>query len=161
MQRTAKFSSCKKYRYELGRRWDKGDLVLFILLNPSTADDKIDDPTIRRCIKFAQQFGFGGLFIGNLFAYRTPQPSILLRANHPVGNLNNKALINLASRSSKIIIAWGNHGQFQNRSAEVLKLLNKYKLYHFGLTLLNQPKHPLYLPATSQLQEYNQSLNLK
>ena len=74
--KNATFSSCRAYRYSLSRIWDKKKkLVLLIGLNPSTADEKVDDPTIRRCVNYAKNWGYGGFLMVNLFAYRTTLPS--------------------------------------------------------------------------------------
>ena len=89
----AVISKCSKYRYSLSRQWNKEkEKVLFIMLNPSKADDKIDDPTVRRCISFAKNWGFGGLMIGNLFAYRTTYPKELFKTKNPKGKDNLKFL---------------------------------------------------------------------
>lgn len=151
MRRSAYISDCQKYRYRLERSWDASKKsVLFILLNPSTADHRQDDPTVRRCLGFARKWGYGGLLVGNLFAYRTPSPEELFKAEQPVGRLNDRNLLQLAKRAHKIIIAWGNHGFYQQRARQALKLLDRYELFALGLTRSGQPRHPLYLPNAAR-----------
>ena len=140
----ARISQCGTYRYALWRRWAAGPQVLFVMLNPSTADQTRDDPTIRRCIGFAARWGFGALAVGNLFAYRTASPHALRRAQQPVGRANDRWLRRLASESARVIAAWGNEGARLGRDAEVRALLGP--LYVLALTRRGQPRHPLYLP---------------
>jgi hypothetical protein len=144
----AQISRCGTYRYALWRRWAPGAQVLFVMLNPSTADQSNDDPTIRRCIGFAARWGFGGVAVGNLFAYRTPSPRVLRHAAHPVGRANDRWLQRLAAESSRVIAAWGNDGVLLGRDAEVCDLLGP--LYALGLTRQGQPRHPLYLPNAAR-----------
>ena len=126
MYRTAIFSECRTFRYSLGRIWDaSGKMVLFIGLNPSYADETIDDPTIRRCIGFAKEWGFGGLSIVNLFAYCSHNPKELLKVKDPVGHENDKMLKKYISQSDKIILVWGNQGNYLKRNEKVLKLIKK------------------------------------
>jgi hypothetical protein len=143
-QSDARMSPCGTYRYALWRRWAPGPQVLFVMLNPSTADQTRDDPTIRRCIGFAARWGFGAVAVGNLFAYRTSSPRVLRRAPHPVGRANDRWLGRLAAESSRVIAAWGNEGTLLGRDAEVRELLSP--LYALALTRQGQPRHPLYLP---------------
>ena len=90
VNKNAIFSDCRKYRYVLSRTWnDKKKTILFIGLNPSTADEKIDDPTIRRCINYAQNWGYGSLLMVNLFAYRATIPTELKNVKNPIGNDND------------------------------------------------------------------------
>ena len=89
MDRTALFSPCGRFRYRLGRRWGEGPTIAFVLLNPSTADDQRDDPTIRRCIGFARRLGFGGLEVVNLYAYVATDPAELRRVGYLVGDEND------------------------------------------------------------------------
>jgi len=148
--RGADFSSCRNYRYTLKRTWDfdKGR-ILFILLNPSTADEKHDDPTNRRGIGFAKLWGYGSIVFCNLFAYRTPHPTELKKAKNPVGPDNDKWILKEAASADLIVAAWGNHGNFMERNEEVKKLVSDMK--HLGLTKSGDPKHILYLPNSAKL----------
>lgn len=147
----ARFSHDKKYRYLLGRRiGDSPRRLLFIMLNPATADETQDDPTIRRCIGFAERWGYGMLEVANLFAYRTPYVAELRRAADPVGPDNDKWIANALTAAEKVILAWGNHGAYKNRSDEVKRMAIDAALpYNLGLNKTGEPKHPLYLPAST------------
>ena len=145
--RHAVFSPCRTYRYALSRVWaaDK-PYALFIGLNPSTADETLDDPTIRRCIDFAKRWGYGGLVMANLFAYRATDPAVMKRAAEPVGELNDPWLIALAAQAGVVIAAWGEHGAFGQRSAQVCQLIPQ--LHYLQLNKSGEPRHPLYLKRT-------------
>lgn len=143
----ATFSSCRTYRYTLSRSWAAGPVVAFIGLNPSTADETTDDPTIRRCIGFARSWGFGGLLMLNLFAFRATDPKVMRAAPEPVGPGNNLALTDGANAASLVVAAWGTHGTHRARDAEVRKLLTN-RLHYLRLTKKGHPEHPLYLPAS-------------
>jgi|HubBroStandDraft_1064217.scaffolds.fasta_scaffold327952_2 hypothetical protein len=144
---SAVFSDCNRYRYVLRRSWDPTrQTVLFVGLNPSTADAKRNDPTIRRCIRFAHDWGFGSLIMANLFAYRATQPGILPRADDPIGPKNNSWLSRLQKQADIVIAAWGIHGTLRARNLEVLP---RFPIIHcLGKTKSGHPRHPLYLPAT-------------
>lgn len=150
MRRFAIYSPCKRYRYVLRRVWDGGlPTVLFVALNPSTADHVTDDATVRRCIGFARDWGFGGLVIANLFALRSTDPSALARAADPIGPENDRWLALLSRRVRMTVAAWGVAGSLRRRAEEVLpKLVN---VHHLGLTRDGQPRHPLYLPRSLRL----------
>ncbi|HEY4037312.1 MAG TPA: DUF1643 domain-containing protein [Burkholderiaceae bacterium] len=148
MTAAAFISRCGTYRYALWRRWAAGPQVLFVMLNPSTADDQNDDPTIRRCIGLATSWGFGSVAVGNLFAFRTPSPSVLRKAAQPIGRSNDRWLQRLAADSSRVIAAWGNHGSLMGRAEQVRALLGP--LYVLSLTQQGQPRHPLYVPGSAR-----------
>lgn len=142
----AVFSPCGRYRYRLSREFIVGDgSVLFIMLNPSTADAERDDPSVRRCLGFARRWGFKELLVGNLFAWRATMPRELRRANEPIGPDNDLHLAEMAWQANVIIAAWGTHGAYQGRDKEVARLLRKHWVEHLGLTAGGQPRHPLYL----------------
>jgi hypothetical protein len=153
MFRSASFSRDGRYRYALRRVWDPSrPAVLFIGLNPSTADHRVDDPTIRRCIRFAADWGFGRLLVGNLFAFRTPSPRVLRDATDPFGPRNDRWLRRLARDADVIVAAWGNDGSYLGRDREILALLGS--VHCLGITRRGQPKHPLYVPASTGLQGF-------
>jgi hypothetical protein len=138
----------EKYRFLLSRNWDPARAsVTFIMLNPSTADEVGDDPTIRRCCGLARAWGFGGLEVVNLFALRATRPRELLAAGDPVGDGNDRAIIEAVGRASLTVAAWGNHGGHRDRAAQVLGLLAGRAVHTLGLTRQGQPRHPLYAPA--------------
>ena len=139
----ALLSPCRRYRLALWRRWESGAQILFIMLNPSTADEATDDPTIRRCLGFARTWGFGSLAVGNLFAYRTTSPAGLYASIHPVGSDNDRWLDRMHQKSSLTVAAWGDHGRLLGRSSAVSSKLTG--LHILGLTALGEPRHPLYV----------------
>jgi hypothetical protein len=143
----ALFSRDRRYRYRLWRRWDRSlPLVAFCMLNPSTADERSDDPTIRRCIGFARDWGYGGVEIVNLFALRATDPRELRRAGDPIGRRNDAYLIEAAQRAAAVVIAWGIHGALRSRGAAGLALLSpRARLLALGWTRVGEPRHPLYL----------------
>lgn len=169
------FSPCRKYRYTLWREWwrdalprplcrdcadvngvcprdgtrcDPSDYVQFIGLNPSTADETNDDPTIRRCINFAKAWGFGAMCMTNLFAFRATDPRCMMGCSRPIGADNDLWLTAMARNAALIVAGWGNKGAFLGRDKEVLKLLdNVHCLRH---TKAGHPEHPLYIPAETQ-----------
>lgn len=146
MERTAIFSACRTYRYALWRRWggDRRDYAMFIGLNPSTADETNDDPTVRRCIGYAQDWGYSGLCMTNLFAFRATQPADMKAVSDPVGPDNDKMLRQLASGAGVVVAAWGTHGTHMGRASLVLAMLPF--LHCLRLTKDDHPAHPLYLP---------------
>lgn len=147
------YSHSKNLRYVLWRRWhDTLPKVAFIGLNPSTATHLKLDPTIRRCVSFAQGWNCGTLYMLNAFAYRATKPQDMKKAFEPVGAQNDKWIVNIASNCSIVIVAWGNHGEFARRCDHVLALLAKNKIVPFclGQNANGTPKHPLYLPASTQ-----------
>jgi hypothetical protein len=143
------------YRYTLWREWDssKGSCV-FICLNPSTADETEDDPTLRRCVNFAKDWGYGKCVIINLFAYRTTNPDELKKQDKPVGYKNNYHIKTESANAEMIVAAWGNLGSFLKRDEQVQKLLKDIPLKCFKVTLKGQPAHPLYQPKNISLIDY-------
>ena len=157
METSAVLSHCRQYRYALTRKWADGPQALFVMLNPSTADESVDDPTIGRCIAFAKSWGFGSLSVGNLFALRTPDPGQLMRHSSPIGDKNDQWLQRLQETASLTVAAWGNSGRFHNRGAAVAQILSKP--HTLGLTKLGEPRHPLYVHSATkpiQWQNHNQ-----
>lgn len=155
MEKDAKISPCKKFRYHLTRIWDPNGKKLFVIgLNCSTADHKKNDPTVRREIMFARDWGYGGLLKGNLFAYRTKDPKEMKKAEDPIGPENDMWISMMAAVAEKIVIAWGAHGGFMGRDRQVLKLLDKQRLWCLGTTQDGFPRHPLYVEHTTPLVEW-------
>ncbi len=152
----AKLSDCRTWRYLLWRAWSprNGGLVTFIGLNPSTADEDDDDPTIRRCVGFAKAWGHVGIIMVNLFAYRATDPGAMKSTRTPIGPKNDKAIIGAAERSDLVVCAWGAQGGHRRRDEEVCALLGEYQLHHLGLTKGGQPKHPLYLKSSTKPQRW-------
>jgi hypothetical protein len=158
--RHAAISNCGKYRYLLTREWQPPLLMasyqcsmLFIMLNPSTADAEVDDPTIRRCMGFARREGCYGIRVVNLFAFRATNPAELLTAEDPVGALNNSYIEFHAfcgGSSSPIVVAWGKHPAALPRLKH-LPMLRGRELLCLGTNKDGSPKHPLYVPGNAPL----------
>ncbi|MCV2863864.1 DUF1643 domain-containing protein [Albidovulum sediminicola] len=144
----AHYSDCGHYRYLLTRRWGAGDVLLYILLNPSTATEERNDPTIERCERRARALGFDGFAVANLFAWRATRPEDLKCAPEPVGPENEAALLAAAAGAGMILCGWGLHGAFLGRGALVAEALRArgHPLCHLGLTKSGAPRHPLYVP---------------
>ena len=118
---------------------------MFIGLNPSTADETTDDPTLVRCMNFAKAWGYGGVCMANLFAYRATDPADMKAATNPIGSQNNKWLKVLAKDAGLIIGAWGNDGAFMGRSAQVKKRVPAMRCLKMNKS--GEPAHPLYQRA--------------
>lgn len=143
------------YRYVLSRpglsMYSK-EAVNFIMLNPSTATESVNDPTITRCINYAIAWGYGEAIITNLFALRSTDPEALYDHNEPIGMPDNqKYILEIAGICAKVVCAWGVHGDFRGRGEHVANLLaEKHDLYCLGVTIHGFPKHPLYLRGDVQ-----------
>lgn len=148
IKKDAYISRDQIYRYWLSRIWDDNlPLVGFIGLNPSTADHKLEDPTIIRCINFARKWNMGGLIMLNLFALRSTNPEGLYKHSiDPIGPKYDLVIIEQANRLDLIVAAWGNHGSLKDRDREVQKFL-KNKLHALHINKTGSPKHPLYVKA--------------
>lgn len=160
MEKSAIISECEKYRYSLSRIWDNSKpLVMFIMLNPSTADADNDDPTIRRCIGYAKDWGYGGIIVCNLFAYRATNPKELLNCDNPFGDENIWHIRQNVDKAEMVITAWGNYPIVD----KLLKGLSAFRLIGFAIGRLHYlelsntrcPKHPLYLKKSLQPKKWN------
>lgn len=148
----AEFSPCRQYRYRLWRRWSDGPLVMYCGLNPSVADSVDDDPTVTRCISRAKDWGCGGMWMMNLFAYRATDPQVMKSVNDPVGIENDRHLTEVAAMCGIKVACWGVHGVYRNRADEVLKLIDGWKC--LGTTKDGYPRHPLYVSYSQGLSAY-------
>lgn len=150
----ALFSPCRKWRYSLTRRWQNGkNIAAFIGLNPSTADELYDDPTVRRCINFAKDWGYDGMWMLNVFAFRATDPRALQSVEEPIGVDNDAVIVRLAKRASLVVCAWGVHGTLGDRHLTVCRNLQKAGVPLSVLKLTTKgghPNHPLYLPKALQ-----------
>lgn len=148
----AVFSEDRKYRYLLWREWDSSKpTCTFVLLNPSTADEFVLDNTLKRCLAFAKQWGYGRMDILNLFALRSTDPTALYSSDDPVGPDNNEHLMKL-EEGDMIVSGWGNHGVYKDRAAEVMRFLPSSMC--LGINQNGTPKHPLYAASNTQLTQY-------
>lgn len=152
----ARFSQCKQYRYELWRRWKPGPFVMFLLLNPSTADDKKLDPTLRRCLGYAQDWGYSAMCITNLFPYRATDPRDMKRhyadPNDLTGDrgraeaVNRITIANVAMKAAIVVGGWGTHGSFLLEDMVIVDLLSRYgvAIHCLAKCANGAPVHPLY-----------------
>ena len=159
MEKYAVFNENRTHRYVLQRRWGNGRLMVWVMLNPSTADETIDDPTIRRCMGFALHRGcdgslWGGIHVVNVMAFRATSPKECLAADDPFGPLNAKYLREAEHYSGgRVVCAWG-----AKAPAKYVKLaleaLSPAKLFCLGTTKDGSPKHPLYLAGDTEIVRY-------
>ncbi len=173
IERACEFSPCRRYRYTLWREWQcqpvwgscglpsghtgqhdaYAKYLMVIGLNPSTADETKDDPTIRKCIGFAERWGFGALCMTNLFAWRDTKPENMKRVLVPEGETidsetsrNCYWLRKIAGGAGMILAAWGKHGSYRDRAETVRRILHGRKLHALKLNQDGSPMHPLYVP---------------
>lgn len=149
----ARFSPCGTYRYRLWREWADGGACCFVMLNPSTADEIANDPTVERCQRRARAWGYGRLDVVNLFALRSTDPRALYPSDErPAGDVigpeNDAAIIEATSEARIVICGWGEHGRLDNRGLRVRRMLNRrgIRLHALKLNASGEPAHPLYLP---------------
>lgn len=157
LERSADISSCGLYRYRLERRWAPEPLLPFIMLNPSTADAELDDPTIRRCMAFARREHCGGIIVGNLYAFRATKPEDLWKASDPYGPGNDAALRKIALDAYvsrvPVVCGWGVHGGKWNGPIHIMQMTGA-ELRCLGKTKGGQPRHPLYVRGDQPLEPF-------
>jgi hypothetical protein len=144
----AVYSDCERYRYLLTRVWSaEGSKALFVMLNPSTATEMQNDPTVERCERRARALGFGAFRVCNIFAWRDTDPKLMRRAEDPVGPGNDAAIRESCFWADTIVCAWGSHGEHLERGPTVERLMRSTgrSLHHLGLTREGHPRHPLYI----------------
>lgn len=147
----AEFSACRRWRYLLWRQWDPQKPVAnFLMLNPSTADEHKLDPTCARARDYAERWGYGGLIVTNVFGFRSTNPLLMKSERDPVGPGNDAAIVRAARQADLVVCAWGNHGQWGERSTHVKNLLrkNSIEVHNLKLNANGEPAHPLYLPGS-------------
>jgi len=146
----ARFSACRRWRTLLWRCWDATRPVAnFVMLNPSTADERVLDPTCARARRYAEVWGYGALLVTNVFAWRATDPAEMRAATDPVGAGNDAAILRAARRAALVVCAWGNHALHRDRSSEVQRLLRgaDIALHALRLNANGEPAHPLHLPG--------------
>lgn len=149
---TATFDPARMYRFRLSRVWDRSSRrVNFVMLNPSTADAFKVDPTVRRCLGFAHQWGMGALEVTNVFAVRGTDPKVIRATDDPVGSGNDVALVAAACAADLVVAAWGVHAVHAHRETQVRELFASagVTLHALRLTKDGHPGHPLYVPAST------------
>ncbi len=154
---TAEYSDCERYRYSLTRVWDAaGKRVAFVMLNPSTATELQNDPTVERCERRARALGYGAFRVTNIFAWRDTDPRTMRAAPDPVGPGNDRAILQALDWADRVVCAWGTHGAHLDRGPQVETLLRATgaPLYALGLTQAGHPKHPLYIGYDQQPQPW-------
>lgn len=161
VRRTATISDCGAFRWRLGRHWTEDDspYLLFVMLNPSTADHQVDDPTIKRCIGFARDHFFGGIEVVNLFAYRATKPADLRAKGFPVGTETDYYIRQVAAGAGAVCVAWGanaSHPRVVARVQEVMPILTwqHHQPLCLHITATGHPSHPLMLPRTCALKPF-------
>ena len=156
MQRRAVFSEDRQYRYLLERVWnEKHPPIGFVLHNPSTADENQEDPTLRRCLDFAQRWGYGSLRLGNLFAFRATNPADMRKAPDPIGQDNDRYLRDIADTCLVVIAGWGALTvAWQTKQRDRVLLLLGGDLRCLRVTKNGDAQHPLYIPKTATPQWY-------
>lgn len=149
----AHFSDCRTWRYQLWRIWDPSKRsILFIGLNPSTADETQDDPTIRKCIGFAKRWGYGSYLMCNLYGFRSTDPRGLKTIADPIGPGNDEGIKEFIKAAATVVVAWGCHKGIKDRADAVLKLIPDPQCLR--VTDGGYPGHPLYIPYSRELQPY-------
>ena len=152
----ARFSADRRYRYQLTRRVGFGDdTVAFVMLNPSTADEVVNDPTVRRCINYANAWGYGWLIVTNISPLRATDPRVLLAAGaepEEVQRENEKYILEAAGIADMVVAAYGVHGAAESRGDRIVDALVDagHTVMCLGLTKEGAPRHPLYLPASAE-----------
>lgn len=156
MERSAVFSDDLRYRYRLSRRWGRGEMLPFILLNPSRAGAELDDPTTRRCIGFARRLGYDAIELVNLYAFVATNPQDLRKAGYPVGPDNDGHIEGACRWVPQAVCAWGANAKGLHRPTEVLRMLKAWGVKPMALRVGagGAPAHPLYLPYDQPLQEF-------
>lgn len=144
----AEYSPCERFRYRLWRIWDPDKKpCAFIGLNPSTATEEVSDNTVTRCIRFSEAWGYGGLFMLNIFAFRATQPKDMFACTEPIGGpRNDEAILETVAQSGLVVAAWGNHGLHLQRGDAVRAMIPGLRALR--ITGQGCPQHPLYLPAS-------------
>ncbi len=159
---TAQYSDCRQYRYTLRREWEpeqiRRNVIMFLMCNPSTATEVVDDPTVRKCRKYASQWGYNTLLVGNIMAYRATDPSLLRGVDDPIGPHNAFHLDEMLSASQRLVCAWGRIPARLQEAEEIAKRLIKacnVTPYALRLNSSGGPWHPLYLPMAIEPQVWS------
>ena len=153
MNGSALFSDCRTWRYSLTRELTGVRRMVFVGLNPSTADEEADDPTIRRCVGFARDWGFARLDVVNIYAFRATDPRALWAADDPVGPENDRVLVQVVGSADLVVAAWGVWAR-RDRVRDLAGILARVPLYALGAAKEGAPRHPLYVRADAQPTPY-------
>ncbi len=151
---TCHFSTNRAYRYTLQHRWNDGPTIAWVGLNPSTADENVLDPTLRRVKDFSHRWGYGSFIMLNLFAFRATDPEVMKAHPEPVGPDNDYHILKNLVGISQIVACWGQHGKHQYRDARFLGHAAERGIFNFYCLKMNKngtPIHPLYVRADTPL----------
>ena len=160
---SVEYSDCFSYRYSLTRCWNiKNPRLMLVLFNPSTANEKFDDPTTTRCIKRSALLGFGSIKICNLFSIISRSPKFVLSSTKPIGIYTDSVIedscrwLKQGPSNPILICGWGSNGVFRDRANEVKEILSQHvsELYCLGITKNCQPRHPLYIRYTEKVRKW-------
>lgn len=160
--KSAVISQDGKYRYWLLRQWGSGDRVVFLMMNPSTADASVDDHTIRKCMGFAREWGYDGIEVVNLCALRSTDPNAVMVADDPFGPENSRHILETLYSKNFVVCAWGCEGTLRRGrlTGKVKAILGDIKLKRpdiefkcLGKTKGGTPRHPLMLSYETSLEE--------
>jgi hypothetical protein len=154
LENACHFSADRRHRYTLLHRINPlfgGRLIMWIGLNPSTADEQQLDPTLTRIRSFSEREGFDGFLMTNIFGFRATDPKVMRSTRDAVGPENDEALRAAARRCEIIVAAWGAHGIHQDRALAVVKLFPGRELWCLGTTKDGHPRHPLYVAGHQPL----------
>jgi hypothetical protein len=157
LENNAVISDCGKYRYLLRRTWDHAKMhALFVMLNPSTADAKLDDPTIRSCVRLVSGLGYGSIEVVNIFGWRATDPNELPKQADPVGPMNESIVAAAILRCDVVICAWGGNAMAARKSDFLCGMIRRWKppAYCFGTTKSGAPRHPLYVKSGTAIVTY-------
>lgn len=153
----AEFSACEKYRYRLTRTWQESlPGIAFLMLNPSTADEMVNDPTIERCQRRAIEYGYGKMVIINLFPYRETDSQLLSSIPDLYGDIatTNQHILDVVHECQQTIAGWGSHPMAMARAKEVYQLLAEHgltsRLFALEVNADGNPKHPLYIAYSAK-----------
>jgi hypothetical protein len=162
IDKTATISGCGQFRYRLGRRWSGGPPLVFVMLNPSTADAGQDDATIRRCVSFAQAHAFAAIDVVNLYAFRATKPADLRNAGYPTGDLTDWHIEHAVSNGGTTCVAWGTSSRTFGRAQVVLDLIRRLGVQPqcLRITRNGHPQHPLRLPRSCKLHPFQPAVSV-
>ena len=133
---------------------EKEKPIVWIALNPSTADENKLDPTLTRIKNYSIKFGFNCFYMLNIFAFRATDPNVMLKENNPTGKDNDYWIKHICKLSNTIVCCWGNHGKHLNRSDQIKEMLKQFNLFYLDMSNENEPKHPLYLNSNLNLNRF-------
>ncbi len=153
--RKARYSDCEKFRYSLEIKFGTGlfprvnpAMIAWIGLNPSTATERANDNTVTRCVNWTREWGYSGMTMLNLYAYRATDPKDMIAAGYPVGEETDRIIRRVCLKAAKVILCYGNHGQGE-RVMDLFRILDGIQCHAMRITKAGRPEHPLYLKGST------------